>query len=109
MVRLAYEFKSSPRNDAVFPAPQSFVAGNPTNVQVSVKDSERFVSSGGWGYGNLRTELQIKASRSRPPVSPAIKNSIDQRISCSATIRRNASRLTPSANTSDVLSLISLP
>ncbi len=39
IVRLAWEYRSSPRNDAVFPAPQSFVAGPPSNVQVSVKDT----------------------------------------------------------------------
>lgn len=53
LVRLAWRFQSSPRNDSVFPAPQSFVAGDPVNVQVSVKDSKRYVASGGWGYGQF--------------------------------------------------------
>lgn len=53
IVRLAWRYQSSPRNDAVFPAPQSFVAGAPTNVQVSVKDSKRYAASGGWGYGQF--------------------------------------------------------
>jgi hypothetical protein len=53
IVRLAWHYQSSPRNDAVFPAPQSFVAGTPTNVQVSVKDSRRYAASGGWGYGQF--------------------------------------------------------
>jgi hypothetical protein len=53
IVRLAWRYESSPRNDAVFPAPQSFVAGSPTNVQVSVKDSTRYVATGGWGYGQF--------------------------------------------------------
>lgn len=53
IVRLAWRYQSSPRNDAVFPAPQSFVAGAPTNVQVSVKDSKRYIASGGWGYGQF--------------------------------------------------------
>jgi hypothetical protein len=53
LVRLAWQFQSSPRNDTVFPAPQSFVAGPPTNVQVSVKDSARYPASGGWGYGQF--------------------------------------------------------
>ncbi|SDA35375.1 cytochrome P460 family protein [Sphingomonas sp. NFR15] len=53
IVRLAWRYQSSPRNDAVFPAPQSFVAGAPTNVQVSVKDARRYASSGGWGYGQF--------------------------------------------------------
>lgn len=53
IVRLAWRYQSSPRNDAVFPAPQSFIAGEPTNVQVSVKDSKRYASTGGWGYGQF--------------------------------------------------------
>ncbi|MEP9360082.1 cytochrome P460 family protein [Sphingomonas sp. KR3-1] len=53
IVRLAWQYQSSSRNDTVFPAPQSFVAGEPTNVQVSVKDSKRYAASGGWGYGQF--------------------------------------------------------
>lgn len=53
IVRLAWRYQSSPRNDAVFPSPQSFVAGAPINVQVSVKDSKRYKDSGGWGYGQF--------------------------------------------------------
>jgi hypothetical protein len=53
IVRIAWQYQSSPRNDAVFPAPQSFVAGPPTNVQVSVKDSKHFGATGGWGYGQF--------------------------------------------------------
>jgi hypothetical protein len=53
IVRLAYVYKSSPENDAVFPAPQSFVAGDPTNVQISVKDLKKYADSGGWGYGQF--------------------------------------------------------
>ncbi|MGF7151194.1 hypothetical protein FHS96_004857 [Sphingomonas zeicaulis] len=53
LVRLAWRYQSSPRNDRVFPAPQSFIAGEPINVQVSVKDAKRYVASGGWGYGQF--------------------------------------------------------
>jgi hypothetical protein len=53
IARLAYVYQSSPENDKVFPAPQSFVAGPPTNVQISVKDSRRFRDTGGWGYGQF--------------------------------------------------------
>jgi hypothetical protein len=53
IARLAWQYESSPRNDAVFPAPQSFVTGSPTNVQVSVKDAKRYAASGGWGYGQF--------------------------------------------------------
>lgn len=64
IVRLAWRYQSSPRNDAVFPAPQSYVAGAPTNVQVSVKDSKRYAATGGWGYG------QFEANR--PNRNPAV-------------------------------------
>jgi len=53
IVRLAWQYQSSTRNDTVFPAPQSFIAGPPTNVQVSVKDARRYAASGGWGYGQF--------------------------------------------------------
>jgi len=53
IVRLAWRYEPSARNDAVFPAPQSFVAGDPTNVQVRVKNARRYAASGGWGYGQF--------------------------------------------------------
>ncbi|WP_296002252.1 cytochrome P460 family protein [Rugamonas sp.] len=55
IVRLAYEYISSARNNAIFGRDQSFIAGNPTNVQVSVKDSKRFTSTAGWGYGQFES------------------------------------------------------
>ncbi|AYG63715.1 cytochrome P460 family protein [Rhizobium jaguaris] len=63
IARLAYVYKSSPENDAVFPAPQSFVAGNSTNVQISVKDSKKYADSGGWGYGQFENGV---ANQSEP-------------------------------------------
>lgn len=57
IVRIAWQYQASPRNDAVFPAPQSFVAGAPTNVQVSTKDSARYAASGGWGYGQFESGI----------------------------------------------------
>lgn len=63
IARLAYVYKSSPENDAVFPAPQSFVAGDPTNVQISVKDSKKYAESGGWGYGQFENGI---ANQSEP-------------------------------------------
>lgn len=53
IARLAYEYQSSARNNAIFGRDQSFVAGNPTNVQISVKDSKRYPKTGGWGYGQF--------------------------------------------------------
>lgn len=53
IARLAYRHVPSAQNNAVFGQEQSFVAGDPTNVQISVKDSKRFASTGGWGYGQF--------------------------------------------------------
>lgn len=53
IARLAWEYVSSAENDAVFGHTQSFVPGSPTNVQFSVKDSEKFADTGGWGYGQF--------------------------------------------------------
>jgi len=60
IVRLAWQYESSARNDKVFPAPQSFVAGAPTNVQVSIKDMKRYAATGGWGYGQFENGLPSK-------------------------------------------------
>jgi hypothetical protein len=60
IARLAWRYESSPRNDSVFPAPQSFVAGPPTNVQISVKDSRRYAETAGWGYGQFENSLPTK-------------------------------------------------
>jgi hypothetical protein len=53
IVRLAYTYVPSARNNAIFGQEQSFIAGDPTNVQISVKDSKRFASTGGRGYGQF--------------------------------------------------------
>ncbi len=53
IARVAWQYVSSPENDAVFGQPQSFVAGAPTNVQISVKDAKRYAETGGWGYGQF--------------------------------------------------------
>lgn len=53
LARLAYQYVPSEQNNAVFGQPQSFVAGPPTNVQISVKDSKKYAATGGWGYGQF--------------------------------------------------------
>lgn len=53
IARLAYKYESSARNNAVFGRVQSYIAGEPTNVQIEVKDSKRYASTGGWGYGQF--------------------------------------------------------
>lgn len=53
IARLAYKYETSPQNNAVFGRVQSYIAGEPTNVQIEVKDSKRYANTGGWGYGQF--------------------------------------------------------
>jgi hypothetical protein len=53
IARLAWQYVSSAENNSVFGQAQSFVPGAATNVQVSVKDSQRYAGTGGWGYGQF--------------------------------------------------------
>jgi hypothetical protein len=46
ILRMAWSYVASEENDKVL-GPQSFVAGSPINVQLEVKDSTKYVSSGG--------------------------------------------------------------
>src|SRR6202050_5408903 len=34
--------------------PNPFVAGSPINLQLSVKDSKKYASTGGWGYAQFK-------------------------------------------------------
>jgi hypothetical protein len=53
LVRLAWQSVSSEENNKVFGRPQSFVAGAPTNLQVMVKGSAKYASTGGWGFAQF--------------------------------------------------------
>lgn len=53
IARLAYEYVPSAQNNAIFGREQSFVAGDPTNVQIDAKDSKRFPATAGWGYAQF--------------------------------------------------------
>ena len=53
IARLAWRHAPSAENNAVFGQAQSFIAGAPTNVQFSVKDSKRYAGTGGWGFGQF--------------------------------------------------------
>jgi Cytochrome P460 len=50
---LHYRFVPSDENNKAFGQAQSFVAGDPTNVQFMIKDSNKYASTGGWGYGHF--------------------------------------------------------
>ena len=51
----ALHFKHVPseENNKVFGDRQSFVPGQPTNVQFMVKDSKKYATTGGWGYAHF--------------------------------------------------------
>ncbi|HYP13803.1 MAG TPA: cytochrome P460 family protein [Bryobacteraceae bacterium] len=54
IARIAWSYDSSEENNATFKRPQSFVAGRPKNgVQFMIKDSKKYASTGGWGYGHF--------------------------------------------------------
>ena len=54
IARLAWSYDPSEENNKVFGRRQSFVAGHPKNgVQFMVKDSKKYASTGGWGYGQF--------------------------------------------------------
>lgn len=54
IARIAWSYDASEENNKVFGRPQSFVAGPPKNgVQFMVKNSRKYVSTGGWGYAQF--------------------------------------------------------
>jgi Cytochrome P460 len=50
---LHWRHAPSEENNKIFGRRQSFVAGPPTNVQFMVKDSKKYASTGGWGFGHF--------------------------------------------------------
>jgi hypothetical protein len=54
MARVAWSYVSSPDDDRVLGDSVSHVAGTPKNgVQIMVKDSRKYASSGGWGFAQF--------------------------------------------------------
>jgi Cytochrome P460 len=53
IARLAWKYVPSAENNKVFGHEQSFVAGDPTNVQFMVKDSKKYSATGGWGFAQF--------------------------------------------------------
>jgi hypothetical protein len=62
VARLAWKYTSSEENNKVFGGPQSFVAGDPTNVQFMVKDSKKYAATGGWGYTQFNDGVAVESS-----------------------------------------------
>jgi hypothetical protein len=54
IARLAWSYVPSEENNKVFGQAQSFVAGAPINLQLSVKDSRKYASTGGWGFAQFK-------------------------------------------------------
>jgi Cytochrome P460 len=54
IVRLAWSYVPSEENNKVFGRSQSFVAGAPINVQLMVKDSRKYSTTGGWGFAQFK-------------------------------------------------------
>jgi Cytochrome P460 len=50
---LHWSHAPSEENNKIFGRRQSFVAASPTNVQFMVKDSKKYASTGGWGFGHF--------------------------------------------------------
>ncbi len=54
LARLAYSYNASAENNEAFGRRQSFVAGHPKNgVQFMLKDSKKYIATGGWGYAQF--------------------------------------------------------
>ncbi|MFT4066929.1 cytochrome P460 family protein [Paraburkholderia sp.] len=57
LVKLAYKRKQSPE------FPSATIPGAPTTVQVMVKDSRRYASTGGWGFGRFVNGQPVDAAQ----------------------------------------------
>lgn len=53
IARLAWAYVPSAENNKVFGRDQSFVAGDPTNLQFMVKDQAKYAATGGWGFAQF--------------------------------------------------------
>ena len=51
---LHYRHVSSEENNKAFGRDQSFVPGDPSNIQFMIKDSKKYASNGGWGFGHFQ-------------------------------------------------------
>lgn len=53
LAALHYRYSPSDENNRIFGQNQSFVPGDPTNIQFMVKDSTKYAATGGWGFGHF--------------------------------------------------------
>jgi cytochrome P460 len=54
LAALHYGHVASEENNKVFGRSQSFVAGAATNIQFMVRDSKKYSTTGGWGFGHFK-------------------------------------------------------
>ena len=54
IARLDWSYVQSEENNKVFGQAQSFVAGPPINLQLMVKDSRKYATTGGWGFAQFK-------------------------------------------------------
>ena len=54
LLRIAWAYTPSAEDNKVFGRDQSFVARAPINIQLMVKDSTKYASTGGWGFGQFK-------------------------------------------------------
>jgi hypothetical protein len=66
IARLAWKYVPSEENNKAFGRTQSFIAGDPTNVQFIVKDSVKYASTGGWGFAQFNDGKPVDASALSP-------------------------------------------
>jgi hypothetical protein len=62
VARLAWKYVPSEENNKAFGRTQSFVAGDPTNVQFMVKDSTKYAATGGWGFAQFNDGKAVDAA-----------------------------------------------
>ena len=66
IARLACSYVASEENNKVFGRRQSFVAGSPTNgVQFMVKDTKKYATTGGWGFGEFVAGKPVSEAKHR--------------------------------------------
>jgi hypothetical protein len=54
IVALHWKRVASDEDNKAFGRVQAFVAGDPVNLQVMVKDSKKYAKTGGWGFGDFK-------------------------------------------------------
>jgi hypothetical protein len=54
IVALHWKRVPSDEDNKIFGREQAFIAGEPVNMQVMVKDSVKYAATGGWGFGDFK-------------------------------------------------------